>query len=57
MTTDTRTSILEERVEALEYALRRIRDHGQTHDEPCYAIANGDCADVMQEIARAALNA
>jgi hypothetical protein len=36
-------------------ALRRIRDHGETHDEPCWALHNGDCADVMQEIARAAL--
>jgi hypothetical protein len=53
-------------IEAVEYvradayrgaveALERIRDHGQTHDEPCYAITNGDCADVMQEIARATL--
>lgn len=37
-------------------ALERIRDHGETHDEPCYALHNGDCADAMQEIARAALS-
>lgn len=43
------------RVRELEAALQRIRDHGQTHDEPCYAIHNGDCADVFQEIARAVL--
>jgi hypothetical protein len=36
-------------------ALRRIRDHGQTHDEPCWALHRGDCADAMQEIARSAL--
>lgn len=36
-------------------ALQRILDHGQTHDEPCHALHNGDCADVMQEIARATL--
>jgi hypothetical protein len=40
--------------EAVE-ALRRIRDHGQTHDEPCWALHRGDCADTMQEIARSAL--
>lgn len=38
-------------------ALERIRDHGNTHEEPCYAIHNGDCADVFQEIARATLAA
>jgi hypothetical protein len=43
--------------ERLRDALRRIRDHGETHDEPCWAIHNGDCADTMQEIARAALDA
>lgn len=36
-------------------ALEAIRDHGKTHDQPCWAISNGDCADVMQEIARSAL--
>jgi hypothetical protein len=43
--------------ERLRAALTAIRDHGQTHDQPCYAITNGDCADVMQEIARTALHA
>lgn len=38
-------------------ALQRIRDHGDTHEEPCWALHNGDCADTMQEIARAALDA
>jgi hypothetical protein len=37
--------------------LRRIRDHGQTHEEPCWALHKGDCADTMQELARAALAA
>jgi hypothetical protein len=41
----------------LEEALKRIRDHGETHDEPCWALHKGDCADKMQEIARAALAA
>jgi hypothetical protein len=44
-----------ERAGRAETALRRIRDHGQTHDEPCWKIANGDCADVMQEIARSVI--
>lgn len=39
----------------LREALERIRDHGLTHDKPCWAIHRGDCADAMQEIARAAL--
>lgn len=43
------------RVRELEAALQRILDHGQTHDEPCWALHNGDCADVFQEIARAVL--
>lgn len=43
-----------ERTRCVE-ALQRILDHGQTHDEPCHAIHNGDCADVFQEIARATL--
>jgi hypothetical protein len=36
-------------------ALERIRDHGKTHKEPCWALHKGDCADAMQEIARAVL--
>jgi hypothetical protein len=43
--------------DALRVALERIRDHGQTHDEPCWALHQGDCAEVMQELARAALAA
>jgi hypothetical protein len=46
-----------EAYDRLHVALERIRDHGNTHDEPCWAIHNGDCADKMQEIARAALEA
>jgi hypothetical protein len=41
---------------SLEYALRRILDHGKTHEEPCWALHSGDCADVFQEIARVALS-
>lgn len=41
--------------ERLRVALREILKHGKTHERPCYAIHNGDCADVFQEIARAAL--
>lgn len=39
----------------LRAALTSILNHGQTHDEPCWALHGGDCADTMQEIARAAL--
>ena len=39
--------------EALEY----IRDHGNTHGQPCWALHQGDCAEVMQEAAKAALGA
>lgn len=41
----------------LREALVAIRDHGKTHDQPCHALHRGDCADAMQEIARAALAA
>lgn len=41
----------------LREALVAIRDHGETHDQPCHALHRGDCADAMQEIARAALAA
>lgn len=41
--------------EALREAFQRILDHGETHDEPCWALHNGDCADVFREIARSAL--
>lgn len=53
---DGRINELEAEVERLRQALQRILDHGKTHDEPCYALHNGDCADVFQEIARAALS-
>ena len=46
------------RCDALRKALKRIRDHGETHDEPCWALHlhRGDCADAMQKIARQALS-
>jgi hypothetical protein len=39
----------------LAEALREIRDHGTEHGHECWALHRGDCADVFQEIARAAL--
>jgi hypothetical protein len=51
-----RHELVLERVAKLERALEAIRDHGETHDQPCYAITNGDCADVMQDIAQEALS-
>lgn len=48
---------LADRDRAAVEALKRIRDHGQTHDEPCWAVYDGVCASTMQEIARATLAA
>ena len=39
----------------LAEALREIRDHGNTDEFPCYGIGGSDCADLMQERARAVL--
>jgi hypothetical protein len=50
-----RSRLTNREVAELETALRRIRDHGQTHEEPCWKITNGDCADVMREIARSVI--
>ena len=52
-----RADDLQVEVERLRAALRRIRDHGETHEEQCWALHKGDCADRMQEIARVALAA
>jgi len=48
-------SSIAEYAENLEKTLQRILDHGKTHEEPCWALHNGDCADVFQEFARVAL--
>ncbi len=49
-----------ERAEAerdhLAEALKAIVDHGHTHDQPCWAVHSGDCADTFQELARVALS-
>lgn len=44
-----------ERDQALD-ALTAIRDHGKTDEFPCHAMFEGDCEDVMREVARAALS-
>ncbi len=45
------------RGDRLQAVLEYIRDHGETHETPCHALHRGDCADVMQGVARAALDA
>jgi hypothetical protein len=37
-------------------ALEAIRDHGKVEGHECWALHQGDCADVFQEIARATLH-
>jgi hypothetical protein len=54
---ESRIAALMEENERMRAALQRILNHGNTHDEPCWAIHNGDCADVFQEIARVTLDA
>jgi hypothetical protein len=46
---------LERDVERMTSALTSIRDHGTANGHECWALHQGDCAEVFQEIARAAL--
>lgn len=46
--------LLEERDRLIE-ALVAIRDHGTENGHKCWALHQGDCAEVFQEIARKAL--
>ena len=46
----------EERERGYREALEVIRDHGTDNGHKCWALHRGDCADVFQETARAALS-
>ena len=37
-------------------ALEAIRDHGKVEGHECWALHQGDCAEVFQEIARSTLD-